>query len=76
MVKVYGNYLKNENVLNSIKKCLFFNNTSQAGGSIYLYFPGSLEIADCIFHYNQALLGAAIYFEQKSCFFLKKKYKS
>lgn len=66
MKEIYGNYEQDENIFNYIKNCMFMNNTSQNGGSIYLYFPGNLIISDCSFLYNEAKLGSGIYYEQKS----------
>ena len=57
-----------KNTINEIDSCTFINNTSPIGGSIYLTFPGSLNISRSIFINNSANLGAAIYFEQRSKF--------
>ena len=49
---------------NTITDCIFSNNTSIYGGSIYVYFPGNLTISNCKFFNNFANIGSALYFEQ------------
>lgn len=52
---------------NSITDCLFLNNTSKsAGGAIYLFIPGDLTIARCVFKKNNALQGSALYYEESA----------
>ena len=50
---------------NTIKNCIFFNNTSaDKGGAIYLFLPGDLSIDNCTFKQNSAVSGSSIYYEE------------
>ena len=51
---------------NSIKNCTFINIMSPIGSSIYLSFPGNIEVSNCSFNNNYAQYGSAIYFIQES----------
>ena len=56
---------------NLITNCTFNNNTAEnAGGAIYLNSPGNLQIKNCQFINNEALIGGSIYYSEQCILYI------
>lgn len=49
----------------NISYCLFFNNSANLFGSLYIQNSGDIFITNCFFLFNHAVKGGAIYYDEK-----------